>query len=49
VCRYIIGFDTCPKNYRKNYREIFLNMLYALLLSFCGAIFFFAMTLLSAY
>lgn len=32
VCRYIVGFDNCPKSVRKNYTENFTTLVDSLLL-----------------
>ena len=30
--RFVLGFDNCPTSYRKNYREITVNVVDAILL-----------------
>ena len=30
--RFVLGFDNCPASYRKNYREITVNVVDAILL-----------------
>ncbi len=47
VCRYIISFDRCPASYRKNYKELILNGLACLALSFVSVAFLMFLILLS--
>lgn len=39
VCRFIISFDTCPSDYRKNYKELILNGLMSLGLCIIAIVF----------
>lgn len=47
VCRYIISFDRCPASYRKNYKELILNGLACLALSFASVAFLMLLVLMS--
>ena len=47
VCRYIISFDRCPASYRKNYKELILNGLACLALSFVSVAFLMLLVLMS--
>ena len=47
VCRYIYYFDACPKQFRKNYKELFLEGLACAALCFGATIFFFLLALMS--
>lgn len=47
VCRYIVSFDRCPASYRKNYKELFLNGLACLALSFVSVAFLMLLILMS--
>ena len=40
VCRYIIGFDTCPKECRKNYKQIAINVACGFGLAVVATLFF---------
>ncbi len=47
VCRYIYYFDACPKQFRKNYKELVLEGLACFALCFFGTLFFFTLALLA--
>lgn len=47
VCRYLYSFVACPKQFRKNYKELFLEGLACFALCFFGILFFFTLALLA--
>lgn len=40
ICRWIMGFDTCPTCYKKNFRPVFLQALGYIAVSFGMLVFF---------
>lgn len=40
LARFILGFERCPADCRKNYRQILVNVISGLLLSLVAAVFF---------
>ena len=39
VCKFIVGFDTCPTGCRKNYNDMVDNAVSAVLLCLVGVVF----------
>ena len=46
VCRYIYYFDACPKQFRKNYKELLLEGLTCMALCIVSIAFFFALAII---
>lgn len=47
VCRYIVGFDTCPKSLRKNRKELIKQGLVCIVMSIFGVFAFLLLVLIS--
>ena len=47
VCRYIVGFDTCPKSLRKNRKELMKQGLACVGMCFVGVVFFLLLALVA--
>ena len=47
VCRYIVGFDTCPKSLRKNRKELMKQGLACVAMCVVGVVFFMLLALLA--
>lgn len=47
VCRYIVGFDTCPKSLRKNRKELMKQGLACVTMCIFGVVFFLLLTLIA--
>ena len=47
VCRYIVGFDTCPKSLRKNRKELMKQGLTCVAMCVVGVVFFMLLALMA--
>ncbi len=47
VCRYIVGFDTCPKSLRKNRKELMKQGLACVTMCVVGVVFFLLLALVA--
>jgi hypothetical protein len=47
VCRYIVGFDTCPKSLRKNRKELMKQGLACVTMCAFGVLAFFLLVLMA--
>lgn len=47
VCRYIVGFDTCPKSLRKNRKELMKQGLICVAMCVVGVVFFMLLALMA--
>ena len=47
VCRYIVGFDTCPKSLRKNRKELMKQGLTCVVMCAFGVLAFFLLVLMA--
>ena len=47
VCRYIVGFDTCPRSLRKNRKELMKQGLACITMCIFGVLAFFLLMLMA--